>query len=677
MQSVYAAPSAPYYAEKKEAAEEVRPVSNDLDTINAPHEQENTSWSPGFLSRFPWLGLGALFLVLVCLAGNVAVLTVSDGKIQGEQSWKELYRDGLTRGRWPKQIRPSVIVTILNSAANLAFSLAIANGVAIAWWRKALKGSTIEDLHDSWNFSSSVKAAALSAVTFKGFNTIALAALIAKCTIIDGILLQSATVTGIAEDPPTTQHDVRSWANTTFPDTAFKGIGSGSVHTNTFLVDDVSIWKQSPRTLPYVGFDGCENATCFTEIPAAGFEFDCSVPTKTATNYMDLEPEMVAFTTTTPDGPSGTVIEKPGVGVFNIGFDMQYSEPLVEDDYTQGTTSGALLLNVLYAQASDAGLSLYPEGGTDVSNYSCPGYVFNQSCVLRPAIIGYPVMAQAYGGSRSVRAVTLTTKDAGGLPLPFDIHVKQQRGFRVIERTNVYQNNNGLDDVSRLGGLLNEFTTLFAGQAELNCTYKQGFELTPSGNAQEYFTNLPVGTANFTASNLCGYWMSDPMNPDTSRRNIQSLVAMINEIMFLVAIDASGSDPSSMHQYKTVQATMYTESIHYNTRFLYVMGAIISTVVCVLSVLPTYWGYWQLGRKVSLGPFEIAHAFRSPMTASAANADIDQVLQQVGHQRVQYGHIVAGDARGVFGVAEPEYVAGLQGTAGKDIRTRMFRGRGE
>ncbi|KAK6439679.1 hypothetical protein LTR95_004121 [Oleoguttula sp. CCFEE 5521] len=122
---------------------------------------------------------------------------------------------------------------------------------------------------------------------------------------------------------------------------------------------------------------------------------------------------------------------------------------------------------------------------------------------------------------------------------------------------------------------------------------------------------------------------------------------------------------------------MYTESIHYNTRFLYVMGAIISTVVCVLSVLPTYWGYWQLGRKVSLGPFEIAHAFRSPMTASAANADIDQVLQQVGHHRVQYGQIVAGDARGVFGVAEPEYVAGLQGTAGKDFRARVFRGRRE
>ncbi|KAK6439680.1 hypothetical protein LTR95_004122 [Oleoguttula sp. CCFEE 5521] len=482
MQSVYAAPSAPYYVEKKEAAEEVRPVSNDLDTTNALHEQENTSWSPGFLSRFPWLGLGALFLVLVCLAGNVAVLTVSDGKIQGEQSWKELYHDGLTKGRWPKQIRPSVIVTILNSAANLAFSLAIANGVAIAWWRKALKGSTIEDLHDSWNFSSSVKAAALSAVTFKGFNTIALAALIAN------------------------------------------------VHTNTFLADDVSIWKQSPRTLPYVGFDGCEDATCFTEIPGPGFEFDCSVPTKTATNYVDLKPEDVSITT--PDGPTGTTIEKPGVNVFSIEFGRQYSKALDEDDYTKGFTSGLLLLNVLYAQANDVGFSFSTDGNPDYSNYSgCPGYVYNQSCVLHPAVIGYPVMAQAYNGSRSVRAITLTTKDAGALPLPFDIDAKQQKGFRVIERANVWEVGDGSSPISRLGGLWNEFTTLFAGQAELKSTIDQGFELTPSGNAQEYVLNSPVGTLLDTDTGRCGHWMSDPMNPDNSRRNTQSLVAMINEIM--------------------------------------------------------------------------------------------------------------------------------------------------
>nr|OQO23975.1 hypothetical protein B0A51_08192 [Rachicladosporium sp. CCFEE 5018] len=634
MQSVYAAPSAPYYVQKKEAAEEVRPVSNDLDARNAPHEQENASWSPGFLSRFPWLGLGALFLVLVCLAGNVAVLTVSNGKIQGEQSWKELYRDGLTKGRWPKQIRPS------------------------------------------WNFSSSVKAAALSAVTFKGFNTIALAALIAKCTIIDGILLQSATVTAIAVDPPTTQHAVRSWANATMPDTSSKSIGTNSVHTNTFLADDVSIWKQSPRTLPYVGFDGCEDATCFTEISAAGFEFDCSVPTKTATNYINIQPEDV--TITTPDGPTGTTIEKPGVSVFGIEFGRQYSKAFDENDYIKGFTSGALTLNVLYAQANDVGLSFSPSGSSDLSKYSgCPGYVYNQSCVLRPAVIGYPVMAQAYNGSRSVRTITLTTKDAGDLPLPFDIDAKQQKGFRVIERANVWEVGDGSSPVSRLGGLWNEFTTLFAAQAELKSTINQGFELTPSGNAEEYVVKAPVGTPLEPAPYICGHWMSDPMNPDNPRRNTQSLVAMINEIMFLVATDASGTDPNSAHQYNTVQATMYTESIHYNTRFLYVMGAIISTVVCVLSVLPTYWGYWQLGRKVSLGPFEIAHAFRSPMTASAANADIDQVLQQVGHQRVQYGHIVAGDARGVFGVAEPEYVAGLQGTAGKDFRARVFRGRGE
>lgn len=115
--------------------------------------------------------------MLLCLGGNVAILTVSDGMPQSDQSWKEIWHHGVTKGSWPKQIRPSVILSLLNNLANLAFGLAIANGVAIAWWRKALKGSTIEQLHKSWNFSSSIKSVALAG---RGFNGIALAALMAK-----------------------------------------------------------------------------------------------------------------------------------------------------------------------------------------------------------------------------------------------------------------------------------------------------------------------------------------------------------------------------------------------------------------------------------------------------------------------------------------------------------------
>jgi hypothetical protein len=64
----------------------------------------------------------------------------------------------------------------------------LGNGVAIAWWRKMLKGSaTIKDLHRSWSFSTSIKNIAFAG---KYFNLIVLAALTTKLTIIDSTLMQ-------------------------------------------------------------------------------------------------------------------------------------------------------------------------------------------------------------------------------------------------------------------------------------------------------------------------------------------------------------------------------------------------------------------------------------------------------------------------------------------------------
>ena len=58
-------------------------------------------WKPGVLPRFPWLGLGSLFMVLLCLVGSVVTLCVSDGRSQTF---------------WPKDLPPSVIIQGLSSA---------------------------------------------------------------------------------------------------------------------------------------------------------------------------------------------------------------------------------------------------------------------------------------------------------------------------------------------------------------------------------------------------------------------------------------------------------------------------------------------------------------------------------------------------------------------------------
>ncbi|KAH6866563.1 hypothetical protein BKA58DRAFT_441565 [Alternaria rosae] len=76
-------------------------------------------------------------------------------------------------------------------------------------------------------------------------------------------------------------------------------------------------------------------------------------------------------------------------------------------------------------------------------------------------------------------------------------------------------------------------------------------------------------------------------------------------------------------------------------------------------VLPVYWGFWQLGRKVTLGPLEISQAFGAPIIApdkmKAYHGDLDQVFEDVGDRRVQYGQLKDAPP-GQMGLAEPERV---------------------
>jgi hypothetical protein len=91
---------------------------------------------------------------------------------------------------------------------------------------------------------------------------------------------------------------------------------------------------------------------------------------------------------------------------------------------------------------------------------------------------------------------------------------------------------------------------------------------------------------------------SNPLNPD-KKFSVPGVIQRINEIMFTLATDMSGNDPNNnMAQTTNFTATVYRDSIHYVSHYPWMWGAIASTLVCVLLVLPTYWGFWQLGRKV-------------------------------------------------------------------------------
>lgn len=102
-------------------------------------------WHPGFLVRFPLLGAFAMFTMLCCIASVGIVLATSHGKFRNEWPIDERWKWSEKYGYWvhKAQIEPHVLLAIVNTISNVALAIAIGQGVAIAWWRRAMQGSTI------------------------------------------------------------------------------------------------------------------------------------------------------------------------------------------------------------------------------------------------------------------------------------------------------------------------------------------------------------------------------------------------------------------------------------------------------------------------------------------------------------------------------------------------------
>lgn len=88
----------------------------------------------------------------------------------------------------------------------------------------------------------------------------------------------------------------------------------------------------------------------------------------------------------------------------------------------------------------------------------------------------------------------------------------------------------------------------------------------------------------------------------------------LNELMFRTGIAASSLSSSALESSldpdqvtnATVLGHNYGQQSVFTTNFYYYLGAALLESLCIFLILPTYWGYWRLGRSVSFSPLEIA-----------------------------------------------------------------------
>jgi len=595
----------------------------ELDHLNSNQRQPvdpNTNyshlWQPGFWKQFPWMGMGCLAAALHLTFAAMAILLASNNKAVSQ---------------WDKRVAPNVILSLLNSAASVCIAVAVSQAIAIAWWRRAIRGASIEELHHSWSFGTSFSSIFLG---YKFFNICALAALVTKFTIIDGVLFQRATTTYIALGPQGFVN-VSTYPTQTFPVTGYLNqyANDTRILADSFTYD-IATWVESSLGNVYFtyGFGECEGV-CYVEVPVPGYMVTCTNTTRT----VDLVADAIARQNATANET------QTEFNLFDVDFDIEFG--------SGNETYPRIMMNL----TSYTRLNL----STSNPNARCPGQLLTQTCELRPALLTYPTFMQFTNISSKGRDSQLSKIDIyiGGYNATdytytgldsFDYDHKQIPGFNFLNWTTFSSNPPQPLAATTNGGIMTALKNQYKSRAYITTTSLAGENWTLSTQ------NQLAGIQEDAYDDVTGYDTVDWSCPYSYDDPISSIVGGLNTLTFITADDlynrpaynSSFTDDQASAYYNSsvhyVQAIQHLNEVHYQTNYNYMIGAIVSTIICVLGVLPAYWGWWELGRKVTLNPIEVANAFEAPALAAvhSGNGHADDVVRAAGGQIVRYEEVL-------------------------------------
>lgn len=581
---------------------------------------DGIDWKPGFRQQFPWIGFLGFIIMLVSTAAAVAVLGASN---------KERVKD------WPFTrfpVQPNVLINIANQFQNLGLITFISQGLAIAWWRKAMAGSSLGTLHRNHAYSYSFYSIVTSG---RHFNIVALAALMTKFAVIDSTLFQKATKTIVTQQVDYKNVTVTGWMETNWPahsggipgeDGAIKTVDTAWAGVINAYNGKIANGKVHDTLGEQASFFNCPfRQECSGTYKALGFAFDCNSTNEYVNYGLQHRSQLGEANSSYP--------------LWDIAFNSSWA--------TDAKPYASINMNMMYVD-SRAG----------ASNEDCPGTLTQRTCEIRPAIVEYPVtvMVPSEEELRGRNIVTHVkfyndnTTHAMGVP----ITTSQIDQLKFLEYVDL---NEQFNETSTIGALTYVLNNLYSSSASL--TYKDDWDIEMRGGQAQ--TTFFADTDSQTNSR-CYYDIDRPGLDDPAIE----LLRKINTLSFVAALYLK-DQPSTAVTNRTAAGMSSQTALssvtgiveEYITDFNYVAGALVATLVTILLVLPVYWGFWHLGRKVTLGPLEIANAFNAPIikpdNVKGQHGDFEEVLQEVGKRRVRYGQLKDAPP-GSMGIAEPESV---------------------
>ncbi|KAH9203838.1 hypothetical protein DL95DRAFT_529489 [Leptodontidium sp. 2 PMI_412] len=576
------------------------------------------TWVPGPWNRFPTLGIVGFVVVFIGTVAALVILVLSD-----EQRVTE----------WPTRSRPvtpNVLVNLATHFSSFGLATAIAQGVAISWWRKVLHGGTLRGLHDDYRFATDPTAALTAG---RRFNLIALAAVMTKFGVVDSTLFQKSITTELTYVENFQKANIQAW----FTNKWAQGQGGipgsdGDIETvDQRMADIVTAFNTRIANEKchdaQILFNGCPpSQSCSGTLDALGFAFACSMS-----------------------------IEQIDYGISRQSKSLLYSLAFDVDWSNESKRYASINLNMSYINSENG------------ANKSCPGTLTKRTCKIRPSVVRYPLLIQAADKSHSINITHLThfLSQTEDYHFNAELTTEQLDGIKVLNYTDLPEK---FGEKSTVGGITFALNSLFKAKAALDIIEGDNWDLEVEG---------PHAVALFPAENTteissaCGYkldrtatGLGDPFI---------ALLRNINSFGFISALYVSEAflTPPETREAAGFKSYNFTADVSgyvqlYNTQYGFLVAAIAATFFSVVCLLPVYWGYWQLGRRLTLDPFEIAQALRAPLLAEATmgNGYLEETLDQVGDCRIRYGRLV-GDNDIYLRIAESDRVMMPQSVDGK------------
>lgn len=136
-------------------------------------------WKRSFLRLGPLAGISCIILAAGSIIAALGILIGS--RDMATTSWS---------------VPPSTYLAICTAIANQALRFAAFQGLAVAWWLRAMRGSSLTQLHRNWRAGITMGGAITSG---RHMGLIGVACLASTFVSIDGPLLQKGSTIGLSQ----------------------------------------------------------------------------------------------------------------------------------------------------------------------------------------------------------------------------------------------------------------------------------------------------------------------------------------------------------------------------------------------------------------------------------------------------------------------------------------------